>query len=328
MAAKRALKYVPIILMVIGVTVGYFIKVSVEKNNTAYIAQSIIENKTFFGNENYSVCLKNEKYVVYDINNQVNYDLFSQQIPLTLQNIDPQVLLDNILYFTSTNNYNQQQIYSVDLSTGMITELSRFQFNSQYLMGIDKVFNINVDSYFNSYTNMKRYELLIYHNSIIKLYPNYIEYDGRIIINDCVTEVGYGLYKDLLYYYNIEGKLCQYSLDSKQNEIILDDVIIGTFQVTNDGNIYFTNLSDGSCLYKYDHVEGIHKISEGAVELFQCDGLNIFYTDDRYIYNSNQKRIAIDKTENWYVSNGELIFGDFDGTYVRKVDGYTMTPVA
>lgn len=287
---------------------------------------SIIENKNFFGNDSYTVFFSNGNYTIFDINNKTNYELFLQQIPNNFTNfIEPKILIDNTLFFTYSNNYNQQMIYSIDLSNGELKELSSPKFNGSRLMGLDMVFGFNLDTYFTSSSNMKKFNILIYKNDILKLYPTYIEYKNNIIINNCITEVGYNIINDKLYFYSSDMKICCYSFETKTTEVVLDDIITNKFVVTNDKQVFYNNLSDNSYLYKYDIKDDrTEKIFSGTIENLQTDGNNVYFLQNDYIcsYQNECKRICEKSDDTWYVYNNKIIYSDFSYNNINIINNY------
>lgn len=292
-----------------------FIKENIFIDDQSHEQINIIDNKLFFGNDSYTVFFSNGNYTVYDINNKKKYDLFLQQIPNEFTNfIEPQIMIDDNLIFTYPNNYNQQLIYSVDLSNGELKELSSPKFNGSRLMGLDIVFGFNLDTCFTSSTNMKEFNILIYKNNILKLYPTYIEYKNRVIIDNCISEIGYNIINDKLYFYSPDMKICCYSFETNTTHIILKDVVTNKFLVTNDEQIYFNNLSDNSYLYRYDISNNkTEKIYSDSIENLQTDGNKVYFLNNDYIYSykNELKRICEKSDDTWYVYNNKIIYSDF-----------------
>lgn len=297
---------------------------SINEQNNKHI--SIIENKLFFGNDSYAVFFSDDKYIIFDLKNQNKYELFSKQIPNEFTNfIDPKILMGNTLYFTYSNNYSQQLIFSVDLSNGEIKEISAPKFNGSRLMNLDIVFGFNLESYFTSSSNMKKFAILIYKNNILKLYPTYIEYKGKKIINNCITDVGYNIINDKLFFYNSDMKLCCYSFKTKTSQIILNDIVTNKFIVTNNEQIFYVNLSDNSCLYKYNIINNkTEKITSKLVENLQTDGISVYFIQNEYIctYENKIKKLCKKNDDTWYASNDKIIYSDFSYSNINIIDDY------
>lgn len=302
------------------------IKENIFMNKQSNEQISIIENKNFFGNDSYTVFFSNGNYTIFDINNKTNYELFLQQIPNNFTNfIEPKILINNTLFFTYSNNYNQQMIYSIDLSNGELKELSSPKFNGSRLMGLDMVFGFNLDTYFTSSSNMKKFNILMYKDDILKLYPTYIEYKNNIIIDNCITEVGYNIINDKLFFYSSDMEICCYSFETNTTQVVLKDIITNKFVVTNEEQIYFNNLSDNSNLYKYDIINNrTEKISSNLAENLQTDGENIYFLQNEYIctYENEIKRICEKSDDTWYVCNHKIIYSDFSYNNINIINNY------